>query len=241
MQNKLEPIYKMVSNSIQKAGKPIFAVFDFDNTCITNDITEVTLAYLAANNLFRDKNLINIETENYSKAVLERYYQMPGEGKLKESYEFIAKILSGFSTSEIDSLVAEVLTFTGKNIKPREEVIELINFLKKNGVDVWVVSASPELLVRQAMKHFNIEANLIGVRNIIVDGKITDELEKPLSIYEGKIDCIKKYISQDKKPLISVGDSINDLPMLECCEIKVVVDRQNELAKEAKKNNWFLI
>jgi len=54
-------------------------------------------------------------------------------------------------------------------------------------------------------------------------------------------DCIKKFINPKVKPLLGVGDSINDLPMLEYCEIKAVIDRQNSLTKLAKQKSWFLI
>ena len=60
-------------------------------------------------------------------------------------------------------------------------------------------------------------------------------------MFEGKIECIKKFIDKDIPPLLGVGDSINDLPMLEYCNIKVIVDRQNDLSEYAKQNNWFLI
>jgi len=212
--------------------KPVFAVFDFDNTCITNDIEEATLDYMATNNLFKDKKLLG--------SAFKKYYKLLDSGKVKEAYEFCAKILSGFSVDEVAPLVEKVLKFK-KDLKLRKQVIELINFLKNNGVDVWVVSASAEVLVKIALKYFGIEANVIGVRNIIVDGKITSELEKPLSVFEGKVECIKKFIDKEACPLLGVGDSINDLAMLEYCNIKVVVDRANDLTKIAKQNNWFLI
>jgi phosphoserine phosphatase len=255
MQNKLEPIYKNVAGLIKKSEQPFFAVFDFDNTCIVNDIGEATLAYMARNNLFKDKNLLKGKFENYSKAVFENYYKLLDNGRIEEAYQFASKILSGFSVDDISSLANKVIEFEGKNIgtaelfgrkiakgiKPRSQTIELINFLKDNKVAVWIVSASLEILVRQALKHFDIEANLIGVRNIVIEGKTTSELKKPLSIIGGKVGCIKKFINKERKPLLGAGDSINDLPMLEYCEIKAVVDRQNELSEKAKQNNWFLI
>lgn len=255
MDDKLESIRHKIINSIKKVRMPTFAVFDFDNTCIVNDIAEATLTYLATNNLFRDKNLLGDKLENYPKAVFDYYYRLLDDGKVKEAYELSAKILSGFSTDEINSLVGDVIKFESesistteiwgrkitKGIKPREQVIELINFLKNSGVKVWIVSASPEMLVHEAMKHFNIVADLIGIRNVVIKNKITPELEKPVSIIEGKVDCIKKFIDLEKRPLIGVGDSINDLPMLEYCEIKIVVDRQNTLTKRAEQNGWFLI
>jgi len=252
--------YQKISKLIKQSELPAFAVFDFDNTCIINDITEATLAYMARNNLFRDKNLLrtkfkNVKNEMYSGAVFDNYYNLLKEDKVKEAYEFISKILSGFDINEISLLVNNVIDFEGKDIttdklfgreiakgiKPKEQIIELIDMLKNNGVGVWIVTASIEVLVKEAMKHFNIRANVIGVRNIIVDSKFTTQLEKPLSMFEKKIECIKKFIDPKKNPLLGVGDSMYDLPMLEYCKIKVVVDRQNALTAKAKENDWFLI
>jgi phosphoserine phosphatase len=255
MENNLEILRKDIIRSIKKTEPPVFAVFDFDNTCIINDITEAALSYMAVNNLFRDKNFLEGSFDNYSQAVFENYYKLLDCDKIKDAYEFISKILSGFSVNEIGSLVDKIIEFEGdkistteiwgrkvmKGIKSRKQVVELIDFLRNNMVEVWIVSASPEMFVREAMRYFKIKANLIGVRNSVVDGKTTSELEKPMSMFEGKVDCIKKFINSKKRPLFGVGDSINDLPMLEYCEIKAVVDRQNLLAKKAKQNGWFLI
>jgi len=252
--------YQEINTIIKQSTLPAFAVFDFDNTCIANDITEATLHYMARNNLFRDKNLMEINFEDagseiYSKAVFNNYYNLLKENKVKEAYEFISKILSGFHINEIKSLVGEVINFEGedittdklfgrkvaKGIKPRKEVINLINYLKSNNVEIWIITTSIEVLVKEAMKNFNIKANVIGVRNSIFDGKFTAQLKKPLSMFEGKVECIKKYINPEKKPLLGAGDSINDLSMLKYSKIKVVVDRKNALTDKTKENGWFLI
>ncbi len=238
MVNRSEPIYREI---IKLKKDQAFAVFDFDNTVIFNDITEATLLYLSENNLFRDKNLVEASLESYSRAVYKKYHELLDAGEIKVAYRLAIKILSGFFENEIEALVKEVLESVGKDIKIRVEVIELVNFLKSKDVDVWIISASPEILVWQAMKNFNIKANLIGVKNIIIDGKITDGIEEPIPMFEGKVDCIRKYIGDGKKPLLGIGDSNNDLAMIEYSEIKVVVDRQNSLAEKAKQNNWFLL
>jgi phosphoserine phosphatase len=225
-----------------------------------NDITEATLHYMARNNLFRDKNLLGNsfkgrENKIYSKAVFNHYYALLDKGSIKEAYEFISKILSGFNINEISLLVNEVIDFEGKDIttdklfgieitkgiKPREQIIRLIDILKNNGVEVWIITSSIEVLVKELMKHFNIKAKVIGVRNIIIDNTFTAQLKKPLSMFEGKVECIKKFIDPEKNPLLGAGDSIYDLSMLEYCKIKVVIDRQNALTSKARKNNWFLI
>ena len=60
MSDKFESLYVTLIDQIERTPNG-FAVFDFDNTCIINDITEATLHYIARNNLFRDKNLLGNE------------------------------------------------------------------------------------------------------------------------------------------------------------------------------------
>jgi HAD superfamily phosphoserine phosphatase-like hydrolase len=254
MENTTELLEQRITKEIQRMDTPLFAVFDFDNTCIMNDITEATLAYLAVNNLFKDTSLLEGTLENYSKSVFQNYYHMLREGRTKEAYSFAVKIISGFSINDIAPLVDEVIRFKEhahfnsdiwgvtipKGMRLRKEVINLMSFLKNLGVDIWVISASPEALVRQTMDYFNIEANLIGVKNSIVNGTYTGNFEEPVSMFEGKVDCIKKFIHPDQRPIFGIGDSMNDLPMLEYCTIKAVVNRNNSLAEKAKELNWFL-
>ncbi len=109
-----------------------------------------------------------------------------------------------------------------------------------------VLAASPRSAGKtygEAVKgRWVMESNIPdSVRNIVVNNKFTDQLEKPLSMFEGKVECIKKFIDPKKKPLLGVGDSIYDLSMLEYCSLKVVVDHKNTLTIKAKENNWFLI
>ena len=111
---------------------------------------------------------------------------------------------------------------------------------KNNEIDVWVVSASPSILLLPALAHFNIEANIIGTNNTVKNGVIQNTLEGPLPMFEGKVECIKGLISGEP-PIFGIGDSINDLPMLEYCDIKAVVDRQNDLTKKAEQEKWFII
>ena len=240
----------MVSNNkkiiglIGQTELPAFAVFDFDNTCISNDITEATLAYMASNNLFKDKNLLggkfkNLNDDLYSKSIFKNYYNLLKENKTKEAYKFISKILSNYSVDEIGLLASKVVKAT-KKLKPKKQIIELINLLKKNGIEVWIVSASIEPLVEETMKYFNINAKLLGVRNVITKDKITAKLEKPIPMFEGKVACIKKFINSKKIPDLGVGDSLNDLPMLEYCKIKAIVGKKSSLIRKGEKNNWFM-
>jgi hypothetical protein len=53
MQSKLEPIFQEIIGLIEKNKEPVFAVFDFDNTCVINDLEDVVFNYMARNGLFK--------------------------------------------------------------------------------------------------------------------------------------------------------------------------------------------
>ena len=236
-----------------------FAVFDFDNSCIVNDIQEATLAYLCKNSLLKNEHLGQVsfgDKEAYSREVFLSYDKLLEEGKIKEAYIYAVRTIAGFAKEEISKLVSDVILSEGeisetqnlfginvaKGLSVRPQVKTLMESLISAGCSVCVVTASSEEVVRSALKIWGFpDVVCLGVRNAEDNGVFADATEEPAPIIEGKVDCIKKYISADKKPILAVGDSMNDLPMLEYSEIKVVVDRGNALTKKAKENGWDII
>jgi phosphoserine phosphatase len=232
-----------------------FAIFDFDNTCIINDIGEATFAYMCRNKLLKDTNLIGQYEGDYHEAVFKKYYALYGDGKIKEAYTLNSTMFSGLTPQEAGEVVSATIEAEGSEIGEtklygitiarglalRPQVIELMQFLKSNGVRVWVVSASTEIAVRVALEHFGIGGDLIGVKGVVTDGVITRELESPMPIIEGKVECMRKYIDQSQAPLLVIDDSTTGLPILETADIKVVVNRNNALTKEAQERGWYLV
>ena len=239
----MEKLYQSIKERLATA-KPnkVFAVFDFDNTCVVGDIAEAVLDYMASNNLFRGNSVLikgnKLSKSELSKKIYENYYKLLNKGNFKSAYKFITKTLSGFTVKEINNLVGEVLKLG--TIKPRHDVIALMDYLKTNKVDIWIISASSVFLLSPAMKHFNIQANFIGMDSFVKNGVLTSLLRRPMPLINGKVKCIKKFINKKIKPILTIGDSINDLPMLEYSDIKVVIDRNNDLKKIALDNNWFI-
>jgi phosphoserine phosphatase len=247
-----------ILNQIQRQeGKP-FAVFDFDNTCQFNDIGEATFYYLCRHKLFKDFSLLGEggDMNTYHERLLQTYHKLYGEKKIKEAYSLNAKMFSGFTPEEAEVVVHATIQEEGEELgetelygvkiahglAPRPQTLAIMDFLKSRGVKIWMVSASAEVAVKVAMKHFNIVTDgLIGVKLVLKDGVYTSEFEMPISVIEGKVECMKKFISATQAPLLVIDDSTTGLPILETAVIKVVVNRNNELARIAKDKNWFLI
>jgi HAD superfamily phosphoserine phosphatase-like hydrolase len=222
---------------------PHFAVVDFDGSIIENDSAEATLAYMArqkVHNALRD---------------FHHYYDLRDSGDLHACYRFGATTLQGLESDLVHALVKKVVEHEGpkitqeeffgrtiaRGIAPRKGVIDLIARLQEQGITVWIVTASPELVVRAVMECFSLKAELIGVKNILHDGMVTADLDEPLPMFEGKVACIRKYVHATTKPLLGIGDSMNDYSMLQHSHLRAVVDRGNTLVAEAKKRGWFIL
>ncbi len=261
---QLLEIYQAIEQELKSSlVKKKFAVFDFDNTCIYNDIAEATLAYFCEHGLLRNNHLMPRGVdgggvdEKYHSAVFEKYHGFLDKGRIQEAYEFCAKMLAGYSPQEIYHVVDRVLKYEGKasrqkrlfgrtiarglRVKPNTE--KLMKYVSNAGMELWIVSASPKVIVERGIQTFfkKYDCRCIAIETKLNGSILTDELVLPTPTYAGKQRCIQKFIGRTDRPILGVGDSNNDLPMLEYSLIKVVSDRGNELARLARERKWYLI
>src|SRR3989344_2088617 len=111
---------EVIDLALQHAEKP-FAIFDFDNTCIMNDIAEATLAYLCGNKRLRDTGLLGEgrETEDsadYHERVFHTYYALLKDGRIKTAYMLNARMFSGFTPGEAEAVALAAITEEGSRI-----------------------------------------------------------------------------------------------------------------------------
>ena len=252
-----EALQRAIEECLARGKENRFAVFDFDNTCIVNDVGEAAFAYLCGHELLRDKTLLGEQdnSADYHERVFHTYHALVKEGKLKAAYVLIGRLFSGFTPGEAEAATLAAITEEGsrlgskmlfglhieRGLGVRREVLALMEFLRAKGVRVWVVSASHEVAVGTAMSHFGIRADLIAVKSVLRDGVFTQELEEPMPMLEGKVECMRKCIDPVRAPLLVIDESPTGLPLLEEATIKVAVDRDNELSKIARERGWFLL
>ena len=239
-------------------------MFDFDNTCIVNDVGEAALAYVCGHEILKDRTLLGGEDDSaaYHERVFRTYHALLEEGKKKAAYILNARMFSGFTPGEAEAAALGAVTEEGKKLGSkmlfgvhierglavRREVMALMDFLRARGVGMWIVSASPEPVVRAVAKHFGIDAEVIGVRSTLEKGIFTSKLEEPIPMFEGKAECIRKFVGEN--PILAVGDSKIDLEMVEMADIKVAVAgrelaeliRSPSFAKASEgERGWFVL
>ena len=126
----------------------------------------------------------------------------------------------------------------------------LIKLLKNNDFEVWIVTASPESMYQKFLsKAFSLPiTNIIGVKTIIRDGFITDEIVHPVPQDKGKKEAIETFIQGI--PLLVAGNSRGDKEMIEhSAGIKMIVnpdehiahDQIESIAAYADRHNWIIV
>ena len=244
----------------QNANKGNYAVFDMDNTAYRYDIEESLLPYLEMKGVMsRDKmdpslKLIPFkDTPDFKESLNSYYYRLCAIDDLV-CYPWVAQIFSGFTLTELKTYVDEVMSY-GKPIPIRyydkdkvvdgtvnppklyKGQVELMNVLRQNGIDVYIMTAASEEIVRMIASDpkygYNVKPeNVIGVNLLLKDrangalttsrlqiksGKydqqknlgleLTPFLMNPMTWYEGKLGTILGWIDQWKKPVLVAGDT----------------------------------
>ncbi len=136
--------------------------------------------------------------------------------------------------------------YAGKVFKP---MVSLIGALKENGFEVWVITASPEALYQKFLSeelHIPI-INIVGVKSVVHEGKITGTMIEPIPQDHGKKEAIETFVQE--RPLLVGGNSRGDKEMIEYSgNLKLIInpdeyvaeDQTESIAEYARKNNWVI-
>lgn len=74
--------------------------------------------------------------------------------------------------------------------------MEILRTLEKAGVENYVISGSPDIFVKAAGTAVGIpRERIVGIRVRIAGGRVTTQIEHPLSMNEGKVECIREIIN----------------------------------------------
>ena len=127
---------------------------------------------------------------------------------------------------------------------------DMIEILKGENFEIWIVTASPEGMYQQFLSEaFQIPiTHIIGVKSVIRNGIITDEIVHPVPQDHGKKEAIETFV-QDV-PLLVAGNSRGDKEMIEYSRgIKMIInpdehiapDQTESIADYAKRNQWLIV
>ncbi|WP_416221046.1 haloacid dehalogenase-like hydrolase [Pseudomonas sp. RP23018S] len=237
-----------------------YAVFDMDNTSYRYDLEEALLPFMENKGLLTrdtlDPSLKPIpfkDTAEHQESLFSYYYRLCEIDDMV-CYPWVAQVFSGFTLKELKVQVDELMAsgkpipatyFEGDQVKSMDVQppkvfagqAELYNKLMENGIEVYVVSAASEELVRMVASDpqygYNVKPqNVIGVSLLLKDRatgslttarkqisaghyepkanenlELTPYLWTPATWMAGKQAAILTYIDEWKRPVLVGGDT----------------------------------
>ena len=161
------------------------------------------------------------------------------ERKMERLKEGMLALTKGWDRLQVEHLVEDVIL---EVIDPYvyQEALDLMELHRAEGRRIYVVSSSPEEVVRPLARHFGAAGVIATRAEVGPDGRYTGELEF-YSFGEGKADAIRSIAERvgiDLDGSFAYSDSITDLPMLEAVGNPVAVNPDRELRKEAEERGW---
>jgi HAD superfamily hydrolase (TIGR01490 family) len=156
-------------------------------------------------------------------------------GRLKDSLLALSR---GWEQGQVEEVVREALI---ELIDPfiYQEALDLMELHRSENRAVFIVSSSPEEVVRPLAEHLG-EVRVIATRAQIVDGKYTGELDF-FCAGAGKAEAIREIAEREGIDLsgsYAYSDSVSDLPMLEEVGNTVAVNPDRDLRKVAEERGW---
>lgn len=152
--------------------------------------------------------------------------------------------LSGMTTEEVQRMGEDCFREKyQEKFYPQMRI--LLADLQEYGFEVWVVSASPELLYQGFVhKALGIPVDrILGVRSVVRNDTVTNELVYPVPQDEGKSEAIQTFIKA--KPLFAGGNSRGDMEMMnESIGLKLIVnpdDKSVEKGAAAGDMNGYTV
>lgn len=224
---------------LKSKNMPLVAAFDADGTLWDIDLGENFFQYQI------DHKKVPLPTDPW-----EHYFEMKKiNNDPRPAYVWLAQINKGLSVEEVQKWAQAAFD----EIQPKplfSEQKKLVALLLKNGVKVYIVTASPKISVVPGARALGLNAdNVIGIETEIENGIITDKKVEPITYRQGKLDALLQKTG-NVKPFLSCGNTIGDYELLSgSTHIKLAVSAasrddklfksENELLTKASEHNWW--
>ena len=233
-QNEKELLNLLKKRIDQRAPSKNLVALDADGTLWPEDANDILLSYEMRKNLRDFKDLLN-----------PYYHKLANRFKLCELF---SERQAGWTLKEFKYHCLEALKETPLHVFPFQEA--LLQYLKQEGMTVYVVTASMKWLVETAVELYNLPVDkVLGVETKLQGDLISSEILRPAPISGFKGDVFLKH-SRGESCFLAGGNTPTDIPLLEMASVPFVVhsaspgsdffSAEEKLKELAIKNNWIL-
>jgi phosphoserine phosphatase len=141
----------------------------------------------------------------------------------RDAYMIMAWIFAGFRADEVVAFAEALHRERGGKERHHPEMLPVLDWARREQVEFWIVSASPQLLVEQGAVHLSIpRRNVLAMRPRLLDGHIAPGIEEPATYAEGKAEALRRFLP-DATLLAAFGDNTFDVRMFRMAEQPVAI------------------
>jgi HAD superfamily hydrolase (TIGR01490 family) len=161
------------------------------------------------------------------------------EEKLEKIRESVLLLTRGWDHAEVSRIVREALDDVVEPII-YAEALDLIEAHQAAGRLVYLVSASPEEIVRPLADYLGVDGAIASRAVVDADGRYTGEMAF-YAYGPFKADAIRELAAEqdiDLDASFAYSDSYTDAPMLEVVGHPVAVNPDRVLARLAREREW---
>lgn len=210
------------------------AFFDLDKTVIARSSALAFTGHLHRAGMLGRPVLVRA-------AISQLMYVLFGadEGHLDRTRDAMLALTKGWDRAEVERVVAEALE---EVVAPLvyAEALFLIDEHMREGRRVFIVSASPEEVVRPLARYIGVDEVVATRARVDSEGRYTGEVE--LYAYgEQKAEAVREIAEREGISLdesYAYSDSMTDLPLLELVGNPHAVNPDRELKAIAEERGW---
>ncbi len=206
------------------------ALFDLDKTIYNNYSLFGFIQSLVEDGTIDKKVLETVISETKKYHTGEQSYS----DAAKTALTVFAKSLQGLT---YDQLLKSAQNSFQKNISNFYPYFANILPTLKKTHKVYLITTNFQAIAETVKNMFNLDGYLC-TQYEVKDGKFTGEIVSTLA--DGK-DVVESLVSPDDQFSLAVGDSENDISMLDKVKIPICINPSPELLKVATERNWLVV
>jgi len=211
------------------------AIFDLDNTLISDDSDHLWGQFLVEHNL--------VDGEGYARANTQ-FYNDYCQGKLNID-EYLLFALSFLAEHPLEKLHAWRKQFVEEKIQPLvlPAAQALVDKHRQKGDTLMVITATNRFVTEPIVNLFGIQT-MLATEPELIDGRYTGQYIDEPCYQLGKVTRLTKWLEANHADLNNssfYSDSHNDIPLLERVTYPVAVDPDEQLTQHARHRSWPII
>lgn len=234
----------VVIDRIVRAGSSGVAAFDADGTLWSGDIGDDLFHAMIAGEAFlpatRDALAIEathagIEAGSTPTATVLALVEAFRRGVYPEErlLEIVAWGLAGRTRDEVHAFSRDVLANSTTLKRLQDETHTVLQAIRKSGVEIYVVSASPREIVEEAVRDLGIDAaHVCAATARYTNERMITDVERPITYGPGKVAGLRACIG-DRPLLAAFGDNTFDAEMLREARVPVAIRPKEGLRRLA--------